>query len=283
MLVCLPTSISYENSTFSIRTDQFQRQKPIIYTYYERIPLDRRLTDMTDEDDDALLEYWKSSWETAGWTPIVLGKSDAEQHPKFELYNNEIKSLRMDDFGEIVFRRYIAMATKGGWMCDYDIFPLRDFRSEGLTLPYDGKFAIFDVVSSALAVADQGGWESTLRALLDDAKMHLNKNENQINLWTDTLGMIQLLRNDTLNVKSHRLVMPANLMTEPVPFSSEFCAKRQFRKKHLVIHFSPQSMLEGKTIPPEQRLPRYRAETARETIPHYETYCGVKIVNNEFK
>ena len=241
--------------------------------------MEKRFTGMSDENDDELLEFWKSSWLAAGWEPKVLGLADAKRHPRYDEYELELKAMRLDDFGKISLRRYLAMATTGGWMCDYDAFPIRDFRNQGLEpLPYQGKFALYGVVSATLALADAENWEVTLRALLDNAKQHINKNPNQLNHWTDTLGMYSLLRNSTVHTKSHRLVMPANMIMVPTPWPTDFCNKRQFRKHFLVVHFDPQSMLlwvDGG----DKGLPRFRAEAAREIVARYRKFCGVSVVD----
>jgi hypothetical protein len=249
-----------------------------MYTYFERIPEERRFTDMGDADGDELLDFWKSAWSSAGWEPRVLGRTEAELHPSYQEVEQQLQDLRLDDFYQITFRRYLAMAAVGGgWMCDWDVFPLRDFRS--LQLPYQGQFAIYGTVAASLAVADAAHWLSTLKTMLEDAKHHRNPSHGY-NLWSDTLAMYALLRNNTIH--SHRLVMPANLLLlQSPPWSQEFCNKRQFRKKHLVVHFHPTSLLEGNVVPPEKRLPRFRAEMATQVIPNYETYCGVKVVEQD--
>jgi hypothetical protein len=282
LLVVSRAFAQHSNATLPQRLQQADgTPRPIMHTYFERIPMDRRFTDMSDEDEDELLDFWKASWDAAGWEPIVLGRDDAKRHPRYEQYEQELEALRLDDFGKIVLRRYLAMTTAGGWMCDYDAFPLRDFRNQGLgELPYKGKFALYGIVAATLAVADRDNWEMTLRALLDDAKQHVNKNAKQLNLWTDTSGMYALLRNGTVHVKSHRQVMPANFLMVQTPWSKFFCSKRQFRKPYLVVHFDAQSMLVG-LAGVDHRLPRFRAATAREIVPHYATYCGINIVENE--
>jgi hypothetical protein len=253
--------------------------RPIMHTYFERIPAEQRFTSMSDESDDELLEFWKSSWLAAGWEPVILGLDDVKRHPRYDQYERDLNSLRLDNFAKITFRRYLAMATTGGWMCDYDAFPLRDFRSQGLaTLPDEGKFALYNIVSATLAVANAENWEATLRALLDDAKQHVNKNQSQLNHWTDTLGMHSLRRNSTVHIKSHRLVMPANLLLVPRPWPSDFCSKRQLRKPFLVVHFDPQSML----LSPDscgKGLLQFRTEAALEIVSHYRNECGVNLVD----
>jgi hypothetical protein len=285
LLLVLCTTVSGDKtSPYEVQQLDDSPLRPNIYTYFERIPIERRFTDMTDEEDDEMLEFWKSSWHAAGWEPIVLGRDDAKRHPSFDQYENELDTLRLDDFGKISLRRYLAMATRGGWMCDYDVFPLRDFRklgrAEGHQLPNKGKFALYGTVTATLAVADKENWEVTLRALMDDAHQHVNKNPNQLNLWTDTMSMYSLLRNSTVQVKTNRLVLPANMLMVPTPWPDGFCTKRQLRKEFLVIHFDPNSMLlgaaEGSRHP---RLPRFRVAAARDILPRYATFCGVPVIS----
>jgi hypothetical protein len=288
--------------------------RPKMYTYFERIPMEHRFTDMSDEDDQMLLDYWKESWEAAGWEPVVLGLKDAQSHPRFSEYEAMIKALQLEDFYAISLRRYIAMATTisslsssggnnntntnnagGGWMCDYDVFPIRDFRNE--PLPHGGEFTVHGTVPATLASGSAVHWEKTLQALLDNAKQHMPPvphsvvgNELEVvlpmqivfqrNLWSDTLGLAHLLRNATTRVHSFRFVMAGSmLVSDPPPWDpTTFCTKRQFRKKYRVVHMNVQSLLTAASPSlPSQRLPKHRAAVARQVVPLYEKYCGVKI------
>ena len=255
--------------------------RPVMHTYFERIPIEHRFTDMSDEDDNELLDFWKKSWQEAGWEPVVLGLEDAQRHPRFNQYEQDLNNLRLDEFSRISFRRYLAMATTGGWMCDYDVFPLRDFRSQGLgILPYNGQFALYGIVSPALAVADAANWETILQTLLKEAKQHVNSNSSQWNHWNDSMGILELFQNSTINYKTHRLVMPANLIMVPEPWPNDFCHRRQFRKEYLVVHFDPRSMLLG-AGGFNQALPRFRSAAAREYVPLFSRTCGINMAAHQ--
>ena len=155
------------------RLQEQKRQKkqesaiPKMYTYFERIPIERRFTDMTDEDDDALLEFWKEAWEAAGWEAVILGLQEAQSHSRFQEFEDRIQALQLEDFHAIVLRRYLAMAAatkelSGGWLCDYDAFPIRDFRAE--VVPHNGEFTVHGTVPATLASASSAHWENILRA-----------------------------------------------------------------------------------------------------------------------
>jgi hypothetical protein len=135
-------------------------QRPTIYTYFERIDVSNRTTGMTDDEDFDLLRFWKERWKEAGYTPMVLtaetvtasfpppplqfpnkttntntnNNQTSHYYPsnyftkdRYESIRSKLETLPLDDFGKILFRRWMAMAAVGGgWFSDYDNFPLWD-------------------------------------------------------------------------------------------------------------------------------------------------------------
>lgn len=90
-----------------------------IHTYYEFVP--------EIPNGNKLIDFWKSSWEKAGWEPIVLDRSHAEQHPNYSEYLEKYKQLPSANppgYELACYLRWLAMATVGGgWMSDADVIP----------------------------------------------------------------------------------------------------------------------------------------------------------------
>ena len=115
--------------------------RPIIFTFFEPV------TDLHDEQPIELLNVWKESWYGAGWNPVVLTMGDAKRHPNFEYFQNILvgkKQFRRnrDRYNYYCFMRWVAIsASGGGWLVDYDTFPLNLPASTYMTsLPHDGQF-----------------------------------------------------------------------------------------------------------------------------------------------
>lgn len=102
------------------------KQTMNIYTYYENIDF---------AEQQPLLELWKKSWEDQGFKPIVLNKRDAEAHPKFKWFDNQMRIVHeqvmgepIQDYGMSCYYRWLAYANQKTVMndekflvSDYDI------------------------------------------------------------------------------------------------------------------------------------------------------------------
>lgn len=134
-------------------------QRPIMYTFFETIDSNNRGTGMDDNADTALINVWREKWNDAGWDAIVLNLGHAKRHPKYEEFREKLQGIPMKGTGgaglnrfynELCFYRWLAMAAVGGgWMSDYDTFPIGygsgTKQLESSKLPYGGIFSVFSV------------------------------------------------------------------------------------------------------------------------------------------
>ena len=90
--------------------------RPQIHTFYEKV----------HQGEDNLLDQWKAAWSEAGFVPVVLTMDDARQHPDFDRIDKIISKTFGHSYNGLCFFRWFAMAmtAHGGWMVDYDTFPL---------------------------------------------------------------------------------------------------------------------------------------------------------------
>jgi hypothetical protein len=260
--------VSAEHRRLSEDSDE---TRPFINTFFERIPVEKRFTDMEDADDDELLEFWKLAWSSAGWQPRILTRKDASKHPEYDAFLRNLTALKLDSFGEIVFMRHFVMgAAGGGFLADFDAFPIRDFRHDGLELPFKGEFAIYDLFAVNLASGSAEAWIDIATALVEDARTHVNP-DRPSNFMTDTLGFLNLVRANRIKIHSQREVLSASKALNGDPLTAEQCNKRPIRGKR-TIHVCPTCMISAE-MEPNLRLPRHRVTVARQWLSTFTTIC----------
>jgi hypothetical protein len=243
--------------------------------FFETIAPEHRFTAMTDEDNSALLLFWKQAWELAGWEPRVLTLQDAKQHPLYESFQRELENLHMDEFGKFSLLRWLAMAASGGgWLADYDAFPLRHFRSERMDdmLLNKGELTIYEAVAPVLVSGSADAWLDTAKFLLEDAKRKCHPNPGKLTFWTDTIGLLTAWRHPNFTLHVEKQCLDGRKAIQEKLLTKDDCEKKPFRGKR-VVHFGYWTILEA-PISPELRLPRHRLTVAKEWLPTWSATCG---------
>lgn len=94
-----------------------------IYTYYDNL-------DFSHQNE--LLRLWIHSWQTQGFDPVVLSRTDAEKHAYYEafvanlyLIHRNITNQELTSYGLSCYLRWLAYAnldqTDNFLMSDYDV------------------------------------------------------------------------------------------------------------------------------------------------------------------
>jgi len=189
-------------------------RRPIMHTFFEPIEekektgskeINRGSGMSTPEAHAKLLEAWQNAWEEAGWTTRVLTLEDAMAHPKYEEVRESLGRGIFSEYDKLCFMRWFAMVSAGGgWMSDYDLFPLaeniplnimgkiadqkyhryaplRNINSSkwanngGVPLPNDGKFTVYDNGGTApsLLSGSKKDWDRVARGLIKLEEYHL--------------------------------------------------------------------------------------------------------------
>jgi len=118
---------------------------------------------MTKEGHEDLLAAWKKSWEDRGWETVVLTEEDARQHPDFESINQKLQDLDVNAYNRRCYWRWLAIVTDGGgWMSDYDVFPLSLNGEMGLALEQSGTFTSYAHHVPCLIHASAKEWDRIL-------------------------------------------------------------------------------------------------------------------------
>eukprot|EP00549_Striatella_unipunctata_P025380 CAMPEP_0118710738 /NCGR_PEP_ID=MMETSP0800-20121206/23600_1 /TAXON_ID=210618 ORGANISM="Striatella unipunctata, Strain CCMP2910" /NCGR_SAMPLE_ID=MMETSP0800 /ASSEMBLY_ACC=CAM_ASM_000638 /LENGTH=310 /DNA_ID=CAMNT_0006615057 /DNA_START=108 /DNA_END=1037 /DNA_ORIENTATION=+ len=248
-------NISRETQTNAVKARVRERSKiiasnsaneeirPIMYTFYDRIPGDESgfYTGMSYSNDEALITSWKAEWTVQGWDPMVLTLADAKSHKDFDVLNRALDTL--SNFGyydRLCFLRWLAMAAVGGgWMADYDTFPL--WPMDGHVLPSGGKLTIHEgsKVGGVPSLVSGNGeeWLRLAHSLVRNAMEH---NDDQH--WSDMKALQELYQSKKdeiyqmeYNTVSGVVVLNGNPMKDNCDATD----------KKLAIHFSHYAITHG--------------------------------------
>lgn len=134
-------------------------KRPIMHTFFERLP--------GSNAEERLLRSWSQAWEESGFETRILTIDDARKHPLWD----EIRGRVEDNVGregnehsklynEMCYYRWFAMSTieDGGWMSDFDTFPLNFPLSLTQQLPNEGRFTSHELFVPSLMSGTQEEW-----------------------------------------------------------------------------------------------------------------------------
>ena len=179
-----------------------EKEKPSMYTFFQRINLDHRSTGMSDGDDDQMLELWKREWQNAGFNTFVLTIEDAQRHPLFQDFERMLEEVPLNSptriYNQMCYYRHLAMsAVGGGYLSDYDVLPVMNDATT--TVPFPIKITDdSEVVVYSKTLNTNGGipclmsgsaskWERLAFNLLENGLKHPGER-----IWSDMYAMIDL-------------------------------------------------------------------------------------------
>eukprot|EP00566_Odontella_aurita_P014896 CAMPEP_0113558502 /NCGR_PEP_ID=MMETSP0015_2-20120614/18382_1 /TAXON_ID=2838 /ORGANISM="Odontella" /LENGTH=348 /DNA_ID=CAMNT_0000460045 /DNA_START=90 /DNA_END=1133 /DNA_ORIENTATION=+ /assembly_acc=CAM_ASM_000160 len=219
----------------SVNFPEDDRPRPKMHTFYEKINQD---TGMSNEADEALLSAWRTAWSAAGWDPVVLSSNDARRHPDYEELFGVLEKkggFRFGEYDEMCFVRWIAMGAPnaevdekdnetaaGGWMADYDVFPLENFAEEGWTdnLPKGGRLTVYEAnggehvsVVPSLVSGTAEEWTRMAWLLVQNYDAH-----RKDSFWSDMLALDDIGQSILRNYKGGDEEESTNYVEESVPF-----------------------------------------------------------------
>lgn len=290
-----------------------RQERPRMHTFYHRI--DDGSTGMSSASDVALLTAWASSWYTAGWDPVILTMVDVRRHPQYETRRAFLEANNPDEaYNAVCFWRWFGMATVegGGWMADYDVFPLYDFVEKGeggrggvasssVLLPNDGNLTVHQSHVPALVSGREDEWDRMAAVLVERAERKKKfSRDGGVAGWDDAgtpipysdmhaLGEM-LDAGGQLNTTTNAIL--AQKFLQLAPFESNgFCDKLQ-DEGVMAVHFAHSSLkwaVEGPGRPlyhagdDDKKTPfltketviERRAEICEEWIGRWREACGI--------
>lgn len=233
----------------AIRSLSSNEKRPVMHTFYARIDPDQyvKYTGMSDEADRKMLQHWKNYWHRAGWDTKVLTLDDAKKHPDYDKFDKAL-DLNIMPFGyydKLCFMRWIAVAASGGgWMADYDTFPIRKVHFDDL--PADGKLAVYDqTLHGGIPCLVSGTSEEFTRVanLILDNTIERGVNEP---FWSDMMALFDIHRNDPAVFVQKQGILRGEKAFEGdrhFPNPEKDCPK--MAKHHWAVHFSHNAIQQG--------------------------------------
>jgi hypothetical protein len=155
------TTITILNQYYNLRAVPIAMSKPVMSTFFT--PVKGGCCGMSEQGHLNLVKAWEEAWQSWGWDTKVLTEEDARRHPRFEEFEEKISQIDVDEYNHRCFWRWLAMANDddvmGGWMSDYDAFPLLLTGEVGYELMSMDGFKSWSVHVPTLIHADKRSWE----------------------------------------------------------------------------------------------------------------------------
>jgi len=210
---------------------------PLMNTFFEPVP--GGCCGASEEGHMKLIAAWETAWSAKGWETRVLNMDDARKHPDFEKMDNFLARIQVTEYNRRCFFRWLAMAANGGgWMSDYDTFPL-NFDSEiGARVGQYGVFTSFEKHVPSLISANRDEWEKLVEMFMK----RLEKRKLEDGFISDMLMLLNIKHD--LGKKAGRfgktLVMGENALS--IAYTSVQESERKLNCKNLenmlAIHLS---------------------------------------------
>ncbi|KAL3805349.1 hypothetical protein HJC23_009056 [Cyclotella cryptica] len=165
-------------------------RRPVMHTFFE--PVEGGCCGMSQSAHEDLVKAWEDAWQMRGWDTKVLSEADARDHPYFEAFEKKLIQADISEYDRRCFWRWLAMANQegGGWMSDYDTFPLALTGEMGLELERTLGFKTFGGHVPALIMADKQSWDKLSKLMLQVISPDLD-----VQMISDMMVLLYLRRN----------------------------------------------------------------------------------------
>ena len=254
--------------------------RPIIHTYYQPVR-----TDMGTEGDRELLKAWKQAWYDAGWQPKIVTLEHAMLVPEYQaLVDLVVDPDFIGGYNMQCYIRWIAMAgAGGGFMADYDVFPLNHFLRHGRELPYDGAMTIYQKFVPALVSGVASEYLRIAKRIGESMHKHvymqkyINENsarehhKNRVP-WSDMKALDEMYNHSKRMFIMRFDVLAGEAVLSRENFTSADC---HFTRNMRAVHFSHRSIKEGKQ---PLKLAKYRSIIARQFLNRWHQVCKAEPV-----
>lgn len=146
-----------------------KRAKPIMHTFWDPVP--GGCCGADEAGHQQLIDAWRGAWGYYGWETKILTMDDVIAHPEYERMTNLFKKFYIAEYDKRCFYRWLAMGNQpnGGWMSDYDVFPMHFTARDTYALLErngNGNFTSYSNVAPALLYANQDEWNRVIQILM---------------------------------------------------------------------------------------------------------------------
>lgn len=252
-------------------------EKPKIFTFYAQLEDGETITRMTKDKDEELLSLWEQAWSEAGWDAQVIGMKEAKKHPLFKSLMGKILDLELDEYSALCLVRWIAMAAEGGgWMTDYDTFPLNDFRMDGHKhfLPAGGLLTVWNEYTPSL-VSGTGHEYIRLLNRMIEAIVDRKLDQGRVDIMS-LKYLYESSRGDMYHLRK-QVLAGERALNGVLEWGEEECA---LTAEMRAVHFSHRSMKVGRTHRDGQ-VPQDRPEVAVEFLEMWNTKCPLNVLSEQ--
>eukprot|EP00551_Chaetoceros_affinis_P007855 CAMPEP_0203673758 /NCGR_PEP_ID=MMETSP0090-20130426/13674_1 /ASSEMBLY_ACC=CAM_ASM_001088 /TAXON_ID=426623 /ORGANISM="Chaetoceros affinis, Strain CCMP159" /LENGTH=351 /DNA_ID=CAMNT_0050539475 /DNA_START=65 /DNA_END=1120 /DNA_ORIENTATION=+ len=164
------TAMTSDNGPQAVVQAQAAKKQPIMHTFWEPVP--GGCCGADEIGHEQLLTAWRNAWQSYGWETKLLTMADATSHPLFDEMSHLFDDKSISEYDKRCFYRWLAMATleDGGWMSDYDLFPLNFPAEESYELIEQngqGRFTSYAYIAPALVYASNSEWDRVVKLLME--------------------------------------------------------------------------------------------------------------------
>jgi len=222
-------------------TSSSERKRPVIYTFFELKELPNGQKHEMDVHEK-MLAVWTALWYEAGWDPKILTLDDARKHPDFEKYRDGITvnetavrtpyTVFENSYDYMCFMRWLAMAShgEGGWMSDYDTFPMGISYLDGFSMPNGGVFTGYERHVPSLLSGSAHEWDRMSRMVLDMAVQKVRDEKRE--LYSDMYALYDIIQNN-----EHEFIRDMKVYMG-YPYKEKHIVDCNALKNVMVVHLS---------------------------------------------
>ena len=169
-------SVPDPKQTSGLTFNGAENRRPVMSTFFESV--EGGCCGMTEQGHLNLVDAWEKAWQSMGWDARVLNAADAMRHPDCDVIQNKLIELDINEYDRRCFWRWLAMANNddeyGGWMSDYDTFPLTLTGEKGLELMKQPGFKSYTRHVPSLLHSDQESWNKMVGLMIDHVRPDLD-------------------------------------------------------------------------------------------------------------
>lgn len=262
---------------------QAQAQR-ILHTYYDA---NKEENEDNHNSNLLLLQYWQKSWQAAGWETVILNASHIKNDSAVVMpYAPSVQHQGQHSS----LHKWMAMATRGGYYCHWDVFPLTNRRhdpdqSQNAFYPFNihstsnssllllpDTLVVYEVIAPTCMSGSRQAWQQMTHALYEHAR-------NETHFWTDALALVDLrervsFQRGVLQLDDSLLFAVSSKQQHVQQHDPcHNLQKHVQRKRKWAVQFSPATLQRARYMPADRKHPQHRLDVAQSWFQDYHGKC----------